>query len=299
MTPTPDRTTHPLPTVAVLGTGTMGAGMAANIAGADLPLRVWNRDPAKAEPLAAAGAEVAGSPADAVRDVDVVVTMLWDAASVVEVMTAAAPGLRPGAVWLQTSTVGVEGAQRLAGLAPTSASRTSTPRCSARRSPRRTARSSSSRRARRRRGRPSRPCSTRSAGRTLWVGAAGAGSRLKLVANAWIVTVVEGIAECLTLADGLGLDPALFLEAVRGGAMDAPYVGLKGRAMLSGDFAPSFSLAGAAKDAGFVVDAARVGGRRRRGAVRRPRPPRPCRRGRPRRPRTSQRPTWRTSGGGA
>jgi 3-hydroxyisobutyrate dehydrogenase len=42
--------------------------------------------------------------------------------------------------------------------------------------------------------------------------------------------------------------------------MDAPYVGLKGRAMLAGDFTPSFTLAGAAKDAGFVVDAARAAG---------------------------------------
>jgi 3-hydroxyisobutyrate dehydrogenase len=260
MTPTPDETPRTLPTVAVLGTGTMGAGMAANIAGAALPLRVWNRDRAKAEPLAAAGAQVAGSPADAVRGADVVVTMLWDAPSVVEVMTAAAPGLRPGAVWLQTSTVGVEGARRLADLAtdlgltyvdapvlgtkkpaedgtlvvlasgPDSARETLAPVLGA------------------------------IGSRTLWVGEAGAGSRLKLVANAWVVTVVEGIAECLTLADGLGLDPALFLEAVRGGAMDAPYVGLKGRAMLAGDFTPSFSLAGAAKDAGFVVDAARSAG---------------------------------------
>ena len=92
--------------------------------------------------------------------------------------------------------------------------------------------------------------------RTLWVGAAGSGSRLKLAANAWVLTVVEGIAESLALTRELGVDPRMFLEAVRGGAMDAPYVQLKGTAMLQQDFAPAFSLDGASKDAGLVVEAA-------------------------------------------
>ena len=57
-------------------------------------------------------------------------------------------------------------------------------------------------------------------GRTMWVGAAGAGSRLKLAANAWVATVLEGVAESLAFTRDLGLDPALFLEAIEGGAMD-------------------------------------------------------------------------------
>ena len=52
--------------------------------------------------------------------------------------------------------------------------------------------------------------------RTLWVGEAGAGSRLKLVANAWVLSVLEGIAESVTLAQALGLDPRLFLQAIEG-----------------------------------------------------------------------------------
>ena len=96
--------------------------------------------------------------------------------------------------------------------------------------------------------------------RTVWVGDAGQGTRLKLVANSWVLTVVEGIAESLTLAKALGVDPEQFLDVVKGGAMDAPYVQLKGKAMLAGDFAPSFGLDGAAKDAGLIVDAARAAG---------------------------------------
>ena len=67
--------------VAVLGTGIMGTGMARNIAAAGLPLTVWNRSREKAEPLADV-AVVAGSVAEAVEGADVVVTMLFDADSV-------------------------------------------------------------------------------------------------------------------------------------------------------------------------------------------------------------------------
>ena len=79
--------------------------------------------------------------------------------------------------------------------------------------------------------------------RTMWVGEAGAGSRLKLVTNAWIVAVVEGVAESIALAEGLGLDPALFLEAIEGGPLDAPYVRMKGQAMIERDFAPTLRAA--------------------------------------------------------
>ena len=92
--------------------------------------------------------------------------------------------------------------------------------------------------------------------RTLWVGEAGAGQRLKLVANAWVATVLEGVADSLTLARDLGLDPALFLEAVKGGAMDAPYVQLKGANMLAGKYDPAFTLAGALKDVDLIIEAA-------------------------------------------
>ena len=96
--------------------------------------------------------------------------------------------------------------------------------------------------------------------RTVWVGEAGQGTRLKLVANSWVLTVVEGIAESLSLARALGVEPESFLDVVKGGAMDAPYVQLKGSAMLDGNFAPSFGLDGAAKDAALIVEAARDAG---------------------------------------
>ena len=271
------------PTVALLGTGTMGAGMARNIAAAGIPLKVWNRTRGKAEPLAEAGAEVADSPADAVRDADIVITMLFDADSVETALDQARDGLKQGAVLLQQSTVGVEGADRLAaraeelGLVYVDAPVLGTKK-------------------------PAEdgalvilasgpdeardvvaPVFDAIGSRTVWVGAAGQGTRLKLVANSWVLTVVEGIAESLALARALGVEPRQFLEVVKGGAMDAPYVQLKGSAMLDGDFTPAFGLDGAAKDAGLIVEAARAAGAdlaRDRGgpAALRPRPRRRLRR---------------------
>lgn len=248
------------PTVALLGTGTMGAGMARNIAAAGIPLKVWNRTREKAEPLAEAGAVVAESPAEAVRDADIVITMLFDADSVETALDQARDGLKQGAVLLQQSTVGVEGADRLAaraeelGLVYVDAPVLGTKK-------------------------PAEdgalvilasgpdeardvvaPVFEAIGSRTVWVGAAGQGTRLKLVANSWVLTVVEGIAESLALARALGVEPRRFLEVVKGGAMDAPYVQLKGSAMLDGDFAPAFGLDGAAKDAGLIVEAARAAG---------------------------------------
>jgi 3-hydroxyisobutyrate dehydrogenase len=248
------------PTVALLGTGTMGAGMARNIAAAGLPLTVWNRTRSKAEPLAEAGATVADTVGDAVRDADIVVTMLFDTDSVATSVREAGDAFKDGAVWLQQSTVGVVGTEELGRLAgelglvyvdaPVLGTRKPAEDgalvvlASGPDEARQTVQ----------------PVLDAISSRVVWAGEAGQGTRLKLVANSWVLTVVEGIAESMSLAKALGVDPHHFLDVVKGGAMDAPYVQLKGNAMLDGDFAPAFGLDGAAKDASLIMDAARDAG---------------------------------------
>jgi 3-hydroxyisobutyrate dehydrogenase len=248
------------PTVALLGTGTMGLPIGRNLLAAGLPVRVWNRNADKAKPLAEQGAELAGSAGDAVAGADVVITMLYDADSVAEVMRQAAGRFAPTTTWLQLTTVGVEGADRLAELAeefgliyvdaPVLGTKQPAekgelvvlaagpaeirPTCQ--------------------------PIFDILGSRTLWLDRPGEASKLKLVVNAWVLAVLEGIAQSLAFAEGLGLDPRLFLEAVRGGAMDAPYVQLKGNSMLAGDFTPSFGLTNADKDAQLILRAAERAG---------------------------------------
>jgi 3-hydroxyisobutyrate dehydrogenase len=234
--------------------------MARNIAAAGIPLRVWNRTREKAEPLTQVGARVADTAADAVRGADVVITMLFDVDSVESALAEARDGLAEGTVLLQQSTVGVDGAERLArvaeelGLVYVDAPVLGTKKPAedgalvVLASGPESARDGLT------------PVLDAIGARTVWVGDAGQGTRLKLVANSWVLTVVEGIAEALTLARALGVDPRAFLDAVKGGSMDAPYVQLKGASMLAGDFTPAFGLAGAAKDAGLILDAARSAG---------------------------------------
>ncbi len=242
-------------TVALLGTGIMGAGMARNIAGAGLPLVVWNRSRDKAEALADV-ATVADSVAEAVDGADVVITMLYDADSIASVMEEARGHLGADTVWVQQATVGVAGCDRLAALADDlGVAFVDAPVLGTRKPAQDGALVVLA----------SGPASAREAvdavfdaigARTMWLGEAGAGSRLKLAANAWVATVLEGIADSLALTRALGLDPQLFLDAVKGGAMDAPYVQLKGGMMMQGTFEPAFTLDGVLKDLDLILAAA-------------------------------------------
>jgi 3-hydroxyisobutyrate dehydrogenase len=247
------------PTVALLGTGTMGAGMARNIAAAGFPLRVWNRTPGKAEALDGV-ATVASSAAEAVDGADIVVTVLFDLDAVVETLSGARSALREGTVWIQCSTVGVAGAEQLAGLAADlGLTYVDAPVLGTKKPAEDGALVVLASGPEDVRGRVQ-PVFDAIGSRTVWVGEAGTASRLKLVANAWVFTVVEGVAESLALARDLGVDPRLFLEAVKGGALDAPYVQLKGAAMLADDLAPAFRLGGALKDVDLILAAAQEAG---------------------------------------
>ncbi|MFF2506975.1 NAD(P)-dependent oxidoreductase [Streptomyces sp. NPDC058067] len=100
--------------IAFLGLGHMGAPMARHLLDAGHPLTVWNRTSAKAAPLVERGAALADSPADAVRDADVVITMLATPDAVSEVADAITPVLRPGTYWVEMSTIGPDAVRQLA-----------------------------------------------------------------------------------------------------------------------------------------------------------------------------------------
>jgi 3-hydroxyisobutyrate dehydrogenase len=247
--------------VAVLGAGgLMGLPMTRRLAQAGFEVHAWNRSPDKLEPLAREGVRIAASPADAARGAGLVLTILSDTDAVVDAMDGGSDGalsVMPNtAIWLQMSTIGVAGTERCGQLAAGSGVSFVDAPVLGSRQPAEEGKLSVL---------ASGPAQLRPrldpvfdvlGGKTMWVGEAGAGSRLKLVANNWVLTVVEGGAETIALAQGLGLDPALLFEALAGGALDVPYLRLKGKAMIEGDFTPAFRLRLAAKDAGLVTAAA-------------------------------------------
>jgi len=239
--------------VAVLGTGIMGAPIARNLLAAGFPVRVWNRSPEKAVALAGAGATVAGSPAEAADGAAIVLTMLADADAVLE---SAAPALEGSEVWVQMSTVGLDGAERCAALAaergvalvdaPVLGSRQPAEAGNL------TVLASGPDAVRDR----VEPLFAAVGSRTLWLGAAGAGQRLKLVGNTWVLALVESLAETIQLAEGLDVDPRAFLDAIAGGPLDTPYAQTKGPGMIERAFPPAFPLRHAAKDLRLIAAAA-------------------------------------------
>lgn len=251
----------PKETVAVLGAGgLMGFAMARNLAQAGYNVRAWNRSREKAEPLTEDGARVFDWPAEAAQGVDMILTMLADADVVIDCMQgdqrALAAGLSEDAIWLQMSTVGEQGTERCIELARDhELGFIDAPVLGTKEPAEQGKLVIMASGPERLRGRVE-PIFDVIGRRLMWVGEAGDGTRLKLATNSWILAVVEGGAETLALAEGLGLDPQLVLDAVEGGPLDLPYLQMKGKAIMQRQFDPSFRLKLAAKDAALVEEAA-------------------------------------------
>jgi 3-hydroxyisobutyrate dehydrogenase len=243
--------------VAVLGAGgTMGLPIARNLARAGFRVRAWNRTREKADPLSQDGARVLDSPEQAAAGAAILITMVADAEAALGAADGALGCVTQGAVWIQMSTIGETGTQRCASLAAERGVGFVDAPVLGTREPaeeRRLVVMASGAQALRGRVQP---VFDAVSARTMWVGEAGAGSRLKLATNAWILALVEGAAETLALAEGLGLDPQLVLDAVADGPLDLPYLQMKGKAIIERDFEPSFRLALAAKDARLAEESA-------------------------------------------
>jgi 3-hydroxyisobutyrate dehydrogenase len=244
--------------IAFLGTGTMGAPMARHLLEAGHRVRVWNRSPEKAEPLARHGARIAADPAEAVDGADVVVTMLLDAGSTEAAVGDALRCARPGTIWWQAGTVGIEGTERLSRLAEQHGLTYVDAPVLGTRQPAEDGKllvlaAGPSDALDRLEADVFGP----TAANVLRVGEApGAATRLKLVANHWVFVLVQGVAETVQLARALDVDPALWLQAIAGGPLDSGYAQVKGAAMIGGEFPPSFALDNAAKDTRLILEAA-------------------------------------------
>jgi 3-hydroxyisobutyrate dehydrogenase len=246
--------------VAVLGIGAMGHGMASSALRAGIPTVVWNRSPLATRDLADQGAEVAETAADAARRAAIVVTMVSDSDAVISIardqgMLAA---LAPDAIWVQMSTIGVAGIERVAAMvavdrpdvalldAPVSGSTNpaehgqltifaSGPKEA---SPRVT------------------PLFNALGQRTVWVGEVGAGSRVKLVNNTVLAFAAEAVATSVALAHKLGLDTEKVIDALDGSPVVSPWQAAKLQRIARGDFSAQFALSLALKDVRLALQAA-------------------------------------------
>ncbi|PRH77176.1 3-hydroxyisobutyrate dehydrogenase, partial [Streptomyces solincola] len=95
--------------------------------------------------------------------------------------------------------------------------------------------------------------------RTVWTGddpATGSATRLKLVANSWVLAATGAAGEALALAKGLDVDPHAFFEVIAGGPLDMGYLRAKSELVLEDRLTPaSFAVGTAEKDARLIVRA--------------------------------------------
>jgi 3-hydroxyisobutyrate dehydrogenase len=246
--------------VAVLGIGAMGHGMATSALRAGIPTIVWNREPEPTRDLADLGADVADTAADAARRAAIVVTMVTDANAVISIardqgMLAA---LAPGAIWAQMSTIGVAGIDRVAALveaersditlvdAPVSGSKDPAAQGQL------TIFASGPDEARM----PLTPLFDALGQRTIWVGAVGTGTRLKLVNNTWLAFAAEAVDASVALGRRLGLETETIVDALGGGPLVSPWQATKLQRIVEGDFSPQFALSLALKDVHLALEAA-------------------------------------------
>ena len=233
---------------AFLGVGTMGHGMATSALRAGIPTIVWNRESRATRDLAELGADVAETAADAARRAEIVVTMVTDAGAVISIardqgMLAA---LAPGTIWVQMSTIGVEGIERVAALveaerpevilldAPVSGSKVPAEQgqLTIFASGPEGVRSSVD------------PLFEALGRRTIWVGAVGAGSRLKLVNNTWLAFTSEAVASPIALARRLGLGTETVVGALDGSTLVSPWQAAKLQRIAQDDYSAQFGLSG-------------------------------------------------------
>jgi 3-hydroxyisobutyrate dehydrogenase len=245
------------PRVAVLGTGIMGAAMARRLLAANVRTTVWDRSSSVTAPLREAGAHVASTPVEAVKDAAIVITMLPTAEVVNDVVFGGAvtDAFSHGAVWAQMGTIGPDATLALAGRldgvrpdvmlvdAPVSGSKGPAE------SGQLLVLASGPTEAQA----ILEPAFSAIGRKTVWLGEAGQGSRMKLVVNAYMSALIEGVAEALELADRLGVDSSKLADAIAGGPLDAPIADAKLHKMEQGDYAPEFPLEWALKDVDLAL----------------------------------------------
>jgi 3-hydroxyisobutyrate dehydrogenase len=246
--------------VAVLGIGAMGHGMATSALRAGIPTIVWNREPGATQDLAGLGADVAQTAADAARRAAIVVTMVTNADAVVSIAgeQGMLEALAPDAIWAQMSTIGVAGIDRVAAMvdeerpdvtlldAPVSGSKDPAAKGQL------TIFASGPDEARSR----VTPLFDALGQRTVWVGAVGTGTRLKVVNNTWLAFTSEAIATSVALARRLGLETETVIDALGGGPLVSPWQAAKLQRIAEGDFSPQFALSLALKDVHLALEAA-------------------------------------------
>jgi 3-hydroxyisobutyrate dehydrogenase-like beta-hydroxyacid dehydrogenase len=252
-------------TVAVIGTGRMGAAMAAKLRDAGADVVLFNRTVDKAHELAAqTGARVAASAAEAAASAQVVLVSLADDQAVTQTYRGPdgiAAGVKAGTVVADTSTVDPRTVAEMAGLLAESGARLldapvsgSVPSVQA--------------------GtlvvlaggdaadlEVARPVFDVFSKQVFHVGPSGSGAVMKLAVNTLVHALNQALSESLVLAEKAGIDRSTAYDVISASAAGAPFVQYKRAAFEHPEETPvAFTLALVAKDLGLALDLAERSG---------------------------------------
>jgi 3-hydroxyisobutyrate dehydrogenase len=240
------------PRVGLLGVGLMGSAMAHRLLEQGIAVIAWDLDRDRVGALEARGGEPAKQPRDVVSGAEIVITMLPTADVVLDVVQPLLDDWPAGTIWLQMSSVGAAEADHLTQAAeahgvtlvdaPVSGSTHPAEQgqltilASGADSVRPTVE----------------PVFAALASRVLWVGDAGMGSRLKLAANHWMITMVAALAESMDLCQAMGLDQQQFIDLLDGGPLGSVYAVQKLDEMRRHEYPAGFPVRLALKDLELV-----------------------------------------------
>lgn len=227
--------------LAVIGLGNMGGGMAHRLAGSGFDLTVYNRTAAKADPLVAAGATAAATPAEAAAGQRLVLLSLADEAAVEEVLFGAVvPVLAPGAVVVDTSTVSPQyartAADRLAelGLRRVEACVVGNP-LQARQGELRVFAAGADEDVE-----AALPVLETIGNELVRTGAPGTAATIKLIFNLLLGAQVASMAEAVAYGERAGLDRNGLLTAIAGSGFSSMVMRFRAELMRGGGYQPAF-----------------------------------------------------------
>jgi 3-hydroxyisobutyrate dehydrogenase len=237
--------------IALMGLGTMGAGMASKLLDAGFSLTVYNRTAAKAQPLVDRGARLAPTPAAAATGADILIAMLADDAASREVWTGndgALAAVVPGAILIESSTVSPAWIAELAALAATRGAELLDAPVTGSRTQAEAGQLNFLVGGSAEVLKTATPALKAMSKQIVHLGPVGSGAKMKLINNFLCAVQVASLAEGLAWIERSGLDRSGALAVLKTGAPGSPLLGTISERMINQDYKVNFLLKLMTKD---------------------------------------------------
>lgn len=239
--------------ITVLGTGIMGGGIATVAASKGFSVTAWNRTVERAQALEGPGLKAEPELAAAVSNADVIAIVVFDAASVMDVLERSYQAAPADAVWIQMSTIGTEGSGKVREFAEAHDLHLIETMMMGSKD----------------QANSSQLILIGGGEQTLFDQAApfldaiskklvhcgpqvGDGTAVKLACNLWLGCITAAACQSVKVLERQNVDPQLFLDVIAGGTSDSPYAHIKGGKAITKDYSPQFEVSALEKDLGLM-----------------------------------------------